>query len=268
MVDLGNVSWALPVAREAYENREEISNILDKFKLSLFGEQFSIAVTGLPGVGKTVLCDYLTGMAYKKGYTSPGRSEDVERKDMKKKKMGIRLSIIPGQESWKKQEGLDELFDGDSPVDGVIYVVANGFSDIRSVDTSDIQSLIQYTLVFRREEIDDLAEICERIRKSIRQNNKPSWMLIAVNKIDLYHNSIGEATDRYCNSQSLFTQRIQKLSSQVGSDRFGWYVLPVCSKLEDFKLGDKVYHSQFREREREYFIDQFGKKLELLCKAL
>ncbi|MCU0532971.1 MAG: AAA family ATPase [Hydrococcus sp. Prado102] len=271
MVDLGGYSWILPVAEEAYARREEIISNWEKIKTFLQRKRLSIAVTGLPGVGKTVLCDYLTGKAYNQFYSTPARSEDVEYKDMKTKKQLISFSVLPGQNSPKKLGALDELFGDETPVDGVIYVVANGFSTIRSPfsqQLTSVSNLQAYREARFEEEIEDLNEICDYIRKSMRQSNQPAWMLIAVTKLDLYyHPSVEEARDRYCAGQSVFTQRIQKLSNQVGSDRFTWDVLPVCSKLDDFKLGNQTYRSQFREAERDHYLAQFSRKLTAICEA-
>lgn len=270
MVDLGHVQWVLPLARQAYENREHISSAWEQFRAS-FGKRSTLAVTGLPGVGKTVLCDFLSGTAYQKGYRAPGKSTDTEYKNMKAKRLGIRLSIVPGQKSPNKLAGLDELFDGELPVDGVIYVVANGFSEIRpdsSKQFARTRTLQEYREAIFQEEIEDLGEICERIRKSLRQTGKPTWLLIAVNKIDLYYDSIDEAKDRYSSMNTPFTERIRRLSDQVGSDNFSWEVLPVCSKLDDFSSDNNISRSQFRESDREFYIDQFAKKLVKLCNTL
>ncbi len=166
------------------------------------------------------------------------------------KNQQIRLSVLPGQDSPNKLFALDELFDGEVAVDGVIHVVANGFSTIRSPFAQQLAlNLEDYRQAIFKEEIEDLSDICERTRKSVRLSHKPAWILVAVTKIDLYYNSIEEARDRHFSEQSDFTKRIQKLSNQVGSDRFTWDVLPVCSRLDDFKLGNNVYpYNKFMNR--------------------
>jgi hypothetical protein len=51
-------SWILPVAEKLYANREDIQNNFQKVSNWLLGEKSTIVITGLPGVGKTVLSDY------------------------------------------------------------------------------------------------------------------------------------------------------------------------------------------------------------------
>lgn len=268
-----DLSWIVPIAKNAYEHREEIQSNWEKFNNWLSSRDISIAVTGLPGVGKTVLCDYLTGKAYKQFYNSPGKSEDVERTALSAKNLKIKLLTIPGQDSANKLFALDELFDEEDPVDGVIHVVANGYSTIRSAyslrafEDKNIQEYRQDEL---KKEIDDLDEICTRIRNSIRRSNKPKWMLIAVTKIDLFYDKlIDEVVLRYDQdvANSVFIQRIQRLSNQVGSDNFTFYSIPVCSSLDEFKLGKTILPSQFRENERNFYINQFIKTLTQVCRA-
>lgn len=264
MVNSSSYSWILPLAQEAYENREEILSNWQKFKTLFSGKPIAIAVTGLPGVGKSVLCDYLSGKAYQQNYSPPNKSEDQEKSKISAKDMKINLKVVPGQDSPQKLAVLDELFNEELPLDGVIHVVANGYSTIRSALAAEVlkgTNLDEYRKARFREEIEDLSDICQRVRQSIRITGKPKWMLIVVTKIDLYYDQIEEARDRYYAGESEFTQRIQLLSNQVGSDNFTWDALPVCSILDDFRLGDRIIQPQFREKERNYYINQLIKKL-------
>jgi GTPase SAR1 family protein len=271
-MDAGTWSWILPVAKDAYENREEILTHWDKFRKFFENKETTIAVTGLPGAGKSVLCDYLTGKAYQRDYQKPGKSEDLEKGKVSGKKLTINLRIVPGQDSPKKLEAFDTLFDQDSPVDGVIHVVANGFTTSRSSFAQEIASTGNNLAIYResqfRAEIEDLNHVCDLIRKSIRTSKKPKWLLVAATKIDLYYDSIETARDRYYVGESEFTERIQKLSNQVGSDNFSWDALAVCSSLNDFVLGKKTIISKFREEQRNYFIGQFLQRIKALCEVV
>lgn len=270
MVDSSSYSWILPLAQEAYANREEILSNWEKFKSWLQGQSMAIAVTGLPGAGKSVLCDYLSGKAYQQNYLTPGKSEELEESNISAKNLKIRLATVPGQDSPNKLVALDELFDQEFLLDGVIHVVANGYSTVRSAFATEVTEgakIDNYRQAQLASEINDLSDICERIRTSIRKTGKPTWMLIAVTKIDLYYDQIEKARDRYHAGNSEFTQRIQQLSHQVGSDNFTWDALPVCSILEDFKLDNAVFRSQFREKERNHYINLFLQRLTAICRA-
>jgi hypothetical protein len=219
------------------------------------------------------LSDYLTDVAYKRGYTSPLKSEDLETRGTSIQKQRLDFNVIPGQDSPQRNNALDELFTGNtSPdIDGVIHVVTNGMSWIRSGFSQQLRigsSLQDYQQERLIEEVEDLRQVCELIRKSIRKNRQPSWLLVAVTKVDLYYDRIEAARDRYSiQGQSDFSDQIKILSNQVGSDNFRWDALPFCGRLDDFTLGDQTYSPQLRETQRDHYIAQFSKKLVAMCKA-
>jgi 50S ribosome-binding GTPase len=268
-------SWILPVAERLYANREDIQTNFQKASNWLLGEKRTIVITGLPGVGKTVLSDYLTDVAYKKGYNSPVTSQDIETRKTSIEKQRIDFQVIPGQQNAPQRlNALDQLFNDDetSSIDGVIHVVANGMSrlsgfsqQLRASTGTSPQDNQRREL---EEEIKDLSEICDLIRRSFRKKRKPSWLLVAVTKVDLYYDTIETARDRYSiQGQSEFSNRIRTLSNQVGSDNFSWDALPFCGRLDDFTDGTQVYQPQLRENQRDHYIAQFSKKLVAMCKA-
>lgn len=268
-------SWILPVAEKLYQNREEIQSNFQKLTNLVRGEKSRIVITGLPGVGKTVLADYLTDAAYKRGYTSPSQSEDLETKNTSIQKQKIDFKVIPGQGSPPRNNALDEFFAGNEnpAIDGVIHVVANGMSRTGTSFTQEYRMNPNLSLQAHQqaqfvEEVEDLRQICELMRKSIRKNRQPSWLLVAVTKVDLYYDSIETARDRYSTQgQSEFSDQIRILSNQVGSDNFRWDALPFCGRLDDFILGVQPYKPQLREHQRDHYIAQFSKKLVSMCKA-
>jgi GTPase SAR1 family protein len=266
-------SWILPVAEKLYANREDIQNNFQKVSNLLLGTKRTILITGLPGVGKTVLSDYLTDVAYKKGYASPSISAKLETRKTSIEKQRLDFKVIPGQDSPQRQNALDQFFNDDeaSSIDGVIHVVANGMSRVGGEFSQQLRSgtsLQDYQRERLEEEINDLNEVCELIRKSFRKKQKPSWLLVAVTKVDLYYDSIETARDRYSiQGQSEFSNRLRRLSNQVGSDNFSWDALPFCGRLDDFPFGTQVYPPQLREKQRDHYIAQFSKKLVAMCKA-
>jgi len=66
-----DIEWVLPVAKEAYQHRDEIQKAWQKILAILLGKKTKIAFTGMAGTGKTVLFDYLTDKAYKRDYKPP-----------------------------------------------------------------------------------------------------------------------------------------------------------------------------------------------------
>lgn len=266
-------SWILPVAEQLYANREDIQNNFQKVSNLLLGKKRTILITGLPGVGKTVLSDYLTDVAYKKGYASPSISAKLETRKTSIEKQRLDFKVIPGQVSRQRNDALDQFFNDDeqSSIDGVIHVVANGMSRVGGEDSKQLRvgkSFQDYQRERLDEEIEDLSEICDLIRKSYRKKHKPTWMLVAVTKVDLYYDTIETARDRYyIQGQSEFSNRLRQLSNQVGSDNFSWDALPFCGRLDDFTIGTQDYQPQLREKQRDHYISQFSKKLVAMCKA-
>src|SRR4051812_36762858 len=115
--------WTIPTAVgvQAYKHREEILSIWKRVSRYLRGEKAIIAVTGMPGTGKTVLLDHLTGRA-KEDYRPPGKSLRVESRLRRTKgmhRLRILFEVIPGQETPIRIQGLDDLFNAKRPVAGL-----------------------------------------------------------------------------------------------------------------------------------------------------
>lgn len=270
---LEQASWLLPAAKEAYQHRDEILSAWGRISALLFGKKKSIAFTGMAGIGKTVLHDYLSGKAYKPGYALPLTSQALESAKISAPKKRIHISVIPGQEAPPRMDALNEVFLGKKPVDGVVHVVANGFTEIRSREAREVlfkegglktlQKFREYQL---GEELKALDSICERIRQNIYKYSKPSWLLIAVAKIDLYYESIEQAEGHYSpHGESRSVDRLRQLQSQVGTDSFSWDAVPVCAWLEDFTWHDEVCYSTLKPNQRDHFLAAFAKHLEQYC---
>ena len=205
----------------------------------------------MSGVGKTVLFDYLTYSAYKAGYSPPLTSQEREEgKIVATRKNRIAITVVPGQSSTPRFETLDSLFNEKNPVDGIVYVVANGFIELREKLSKQIliekgfDSLKKYKDYQLSQELSDLSDICEKIRQSVRRSKKPSWMIIAVAKADLFYNEINEA-EKYYNpfGDSSFVNIVKKLRVQAGEDNFRWTAAPVCAWLENFEWNNEIAKS-------------------------
>jgi GTPase SAR1 family protein len=104
---LEHSAWAIPVARELYKSRAEISGAYAWLK-DRFTEGRRIAVTGSPGAGKTVLLDHLTGKAFEPGYKLPGLSTTAERGRIRDDRSKIEALVIPGSGgAWRPTSGVE-----------------------------------------------------------------------------------------------------------------------------------------------------------------
>ncbi len=261
---LEHLTWILPALKEAYKGRDDATDAWSK----IFGKN-RIVFTGLSGVGKSVLLDFLTGKGFEQGYQPPKPSQSVEKgklsKTLKKDKPRMAISVLPGQDDFPRLQGLDEIFLGKKGVDGVIHVVSNGFIDERSSDVrgeKKLQSIEQFRQHQLKQELIDLDATCEIIRKSIHKHQKPKWMLIAVTKVDLFYDKLDEAKGYYSpNSKSKFAKRLKELQIQVGTDNFRWETVPVCAWLNDFEWNNQIQPSVLKVDERDHFIANFAEEM-------
>jgi GTPase SAR1 family protein len=247
-----------------YQRREDFQI----FSNNLFGKRHKIVITGLPGVGKTVLSNYLTGAAYKQEYTSPlTASTDLEvtRMDILNRKDKIDLNVIPGQDSPVRREALQKI--NQSSIDLMIYVVANGMfrlsTDSQLLRTAQRKSLQDHQREGFDEEIEALDETCELIRTSYYKHHRAQQLLVVFTKVDLYHDSIEIVRDRYSTQgKSKFSKRINTLRDQIGSDNFSWDTLPFCGRLDNFTFDGKVsYKPQLSEDQRNKYVCPVREKL-------
>lgn len=268
-----NSVWLIPVAKEAYDHRQEILSTWERISAALFGKKRSVIFTGMPGVGKTVLFDHLSGKAYNQGYQPPLTSTVVEAGRMRTRKERVRISVIPGQEAANRLVALNELFLGKRAVNGVVHVVANGFITLRGstakqvlVEEGKLTTIDQYRAHQLRQELQDLDATCQIVRQSLLKHRKPTWMLIAVSKADLYYESIAQVESYYSPSGTgPVVDRLRKLQDQVGRDNFSWDAAPVSAWLEDFEWNNEKRLSILKPDDRDYLVSKFARHLERFC---
>jgi GTPase SAR1 family protein len=271
-----DVSWVLPARQEAYKRREEIQAGWAAIQTWVKGQKKTIVMTGGAGVGKSVLLDHLSGDAYKQGYKPPTTSQTVESKKAPANRQRIFISALPGQDSPRRFEGIQALFRGKTGVDGVIHVVGNGFTTIRNqsgreslVRDKGLTTLHAFRQFQRAEDLRDLSDISVALRDSINKHRKPAWMIVAVNKMDLFYDDgeISEAARYYSpEGSSEFSERIETLRRQVGTDNFRWTALPVCGWLEDFTWNGETQTSILKPNQRDHFLSVFMEQLDIPMK--
>jgi GTPase SAR1 family protein len=266
---------AIPTAAvTAYQRRREIKKLWDKISGFILGAKAQIALTGMSGVGKTVLVDHLTGRAYKVGYEPPERrSFDVEQDKLKRDRKRMAFSVVPGQDSPQRTDSLMDVFQGDKPVDGIIHVVCNGFTALRDPDARAVlvSQGIDTVEKFRHEqmklELKDFAVTASEVRRSIRKHQNRPWLIVVVDKLDLFSDADARMRARsyYAGAQGEFTQALEELQSQVGKDNIVCDVVPSCSWLEDFNWGNETVESKLTVAQRDGLLLNFLKMIEERC---
>lgn len=271
--------WVLPTANAAIaaiKNRDAIAKAWDQIASRAPGKQIRIAVVGEAGVGKSVLVDYLLGDAYSRGYKPPSQSSTIERDSRKFDKHRYIFSVVPGQPVHRdRRNDLQDTVGGKNPVDGVIYVVANGYHELRSMMAHDVAAQLKLqdipSLVKDRRaaEIADFERTLTVLRSAIGNHRRPSWLLLAVNKVDLYSTtgSLNAAQSHYLGDASKFQALMTDFLGRVGSDNFMFANVPVCGWLDHFRFKDLEVKSELTPAQRDVMLVNALSIIERLSKG-
>ena len=161
-------------------------------------------------------------------------------------KRPITLTTIPGQISRNRTVVLDELFAPDAFLSGLIFVASNGYDHIWPGLTDTVAAgLRSFDLDALRErnrlaELENFREICTRIRDKYTRapDLAQPWVLILVNKFDLWASNVGEAEEYYlpeCGSD--FDMILQNLKDDLGNAAaFRHYLLPLATEKAEYKF--------------------------------
>jgi hypothetical protein len=208
----------------------------------------TVAVTGMTGVGKTRLADRLARRASAEASATGGAevgSAVMERRTRRNARLrGYRFRVVPGENAATRLGALDEVFH-DEPVDGVLHVVANGHATPRRT-----AGTTGAALATREEqlaaELEDWAITAHRIASMAVRRERPTWLVVAVTKADLFAADIDAAVHYYSpGSGSPFGDKLDELRALAGGARLSIDVLPVCAqgggrKAAGSRLPDKA----------------------------
>ncbi len=189
----------------------------------------TVAVTGMTGVGKTHLVDRLSRRASAESAQDVG-SAVMERRTRRNARLrGYRFRVVPGENAATRLGALDEVFH-DEPVDGVLHVVAHGHATPRR------RGGTTGTAAASREEqlaaeLEDWSITAHRIASMAVRRERPTWLVVAVTKADLFADDIEAAVHYYSpGSGSPFGDKLDELRALAGGAKLSIDVLPVCSQ--------------------------------------
>ena len=269
-----SVSWGdlIPtVARPviyAYKYRKLINEYWKKAQIKVGLGTPAVIITGRAGSGKSILASHYHGEANSLDWEDPGASTDVEIKPIAIGDWTKIVAVIPGQNTAERAKSLDSALNKTSGLEGVIHVVDWGYTAVRD-------SAVKMDMIAKRidtidkirthnlsRELKDFESMLENISMSIANGRGPKWLVIAVNKVDLFEKELQNAEQYYHPSgSSVFSEKIGKLYEAVGKHNIKIKCLPVCAMPESFTWHEETVSSQIDSitRLRNYlrtFIDQ------------
>lgn len=280
---MSEFTWVIPTFQVVgtgvglYANRQAIQDIWEQCT-NRFLSKTKIAVTGMSGVGKTVLIDYILGRG-SINYKKPLISQKAEYEILKFEDKNLEFIIIPGQEQSPRREAIQEL--EKNPPDGIIHVFANGYATIRNEITQ--RSLIEQgidTIERIRQknlelELNDLQRTCDFIKSIYGKHQKPKWILSVATKVDLYADAdnLREAEKQYkyndvnkAENNSLFVNTLNELVKELGNQNLRWEAFHVCSRLEAFEWNNNRYMlNMVDENQRDQLLYNFIKVMTNYC---
>ncbi len=191
----------------------------------------TVAVTGMTGVGKTRLADRLA----RRASSSADGAQDVgsavmERRTRRAARLrGYRFRVVPGENAATRLGALDEVFH-DEPVDGILHVVANGHATPRRTGgTSGSAAASREDQLAA--ELEDWTITAHRIASLAVRRERPTWLVVAVTKADLFADDLDAAIHYYSpGSGSPFGNKLDELRALAGGAKLSIDVLPVCSQ--------------------------------------
>lgn len=275
-MEVENDCWAdlVPIVGKpivyAYKYRKFIQDHWKKAQVKLKVGKPTIVVSGRAGVGKSVLASHYHGEANNLDWLLPRSSRDVEIKPISIGDWTRIVSVIPGQDSKERAKGLDTAFNSHDGLEGVIHVVDWGYTAIRDIaiqkemiakGVDSIGKLREQNLAL---ELKDFSSIIDIISMSIASGRGPKWLVIAVNKIDLFEAELDSARQYYHPSCSgPFEKLVSRLYTNVGQHNLKVMCIPVCSMPEPFDWNGDETRSQIDSvtRQKNYlrsFVDNIA----------
>jgi 50S ribosome-binding GTPase len=229
-----------------YKNRQAIDYWFKKFQVLINTGSTNIAVLGRENVGKSVFLQQLCNEAGKISFELPTTSKSVENDAVFFGDWSKIVSVIPGQSSKERYEGLQNVFENNPKLEGIIYLSDWGYTDIRDnilrqsmVERDGIKTIQQLRAFNLASELSDFEQINQLIIKAHHYKMGPKWVIVLANKCDLFYDSINEAQKYYHLSyESDFNNKAKALLNKVGAMNLAYRSLPICSWQTDFEWNN------------------------------
>lgn len=261
-------SLAARAGKQAYDNRHLIQKYWTRLKVYLDRGDTQVVITGHAGAGKTLLASQIHGRARDLGYELPKESRTVEVETLEVSQWARLVRVLPGQDGFRSK-GAVEAFVQSKTLEGVIHVVDFGFVAPRDsvivasmIKQDGIETVDQLRKNNFRFELEQLRVLLTDVRRSLDAHGSPKWMLIAVNKVDLFADRREEALEYYHPAgSSEFSKVLRDFQSSVGADNLPIYVVQSSAYEVDFEWNGHKVRSLLERQEQNAILLEFTRSL-------
>lgn len=230
-----------------------------------------VVVTGHAGAGKTLLAAQIHGRARDLSYEIPSESRVVEVEVFEASEWARLVRVLPGQDGFRSH-GAVEAFIQSNSLEGVIHVVDYGYVKprdsvvaetlIRDDGIDTVEKLRKTNLDF---EIDQLKTLLTDIKRSYHTQRRPKWIIIAVNKVDLFPDNRTDALQYYHpEGGSAFGNILKKFSQEVGASNIEIYIMQCAAYEQDFKWNNEIVRSLLERQEQNKILAEFTKSMAVI----
>jgi GTPase Era involved in 16S rRNA processing len=252
--DIASMIMKLPLS--AYENRFSIQKWWKQFQVYWGVGKTNVIVLGRPSVGKSVMLSYLYGETNDLSWQLPDTSKNTETKAMTLGDWTSLIRTVPGQSTEERYRAVNEAFNTHKKLEGVIYVADWGFTDVRDgvikrmmIEDQGIDSIDKLREHNLKREREDFSKICDSIKQSYNLNKSLKWILILVNKVDLFYDDkkINEAQKYYHpKSDSEFSEILRSSMGDLEHLNIACKAIPMCSYPKDFLWNGEMIKTDIR----------------------
>lgn len=266
-------SLSFKFGKQGFDNRFVIQKYWTKVKAYMDVGATQIVVTGHSGAGKTNLANQMHGRARDVNYQSPGESKSVEVADIQAGKWAKLVRVLPGQDGYRTK-GVIDTFQTNEGLEGVIHLVDYGYAKPRNptLCSSMIKDGVSTVELLRnsnlKKELQALTVMLSDVRRMHSEKKRPQWVVIAVNKIDLYPDDRNEALEYYHpDGTSEFSKLLHEFLLEIGSVNVSIHVVQACAYEQDFEWNTHRVKSGLERQEQNQILRDFTTAIAMISEG-
>lgn len=261
-----SVSSVFRVGQSVYKNRHVIQHYWTKLKVKFNFGKAQIIVTGAPNAGKSLLSAQIHGKGRELFFVTPEASSTVEASAIQFGEWTRLVKVLPGQVGLRTEGELD-AYAKRSALEGIIHVVDWGYSVPRDpvvlqswVEQDGVVTIEQLRTQNLQTELDALKLELGNVRKLHHQEKRPKWLVVAVNKVDLFFDQLPSALKYYHpDGGSPFSRALSELQKDLGTSNFAVYVMNVCAHEERMVFNGHIVESSLEKGKKDELLRNFSR---------